>query len=233
MPGRYHQAMTRRLLVAVLLLLPLAAAPWAQKQSDEAKRIAEATEVFREIMDVADNAIPKTILGGAEALAVFPGTKKGAFGIGGTRGRGIISMRTKDGWSSPAFLTLTGVSFGLQIGGQETDLVLVINNKRGVETLVKNQFKLGADASVAAGPVGRDAQAATDLQMRAEILSYSRARGVFAGVSISGSTIRQDKDAHGRFYGKKLESRQILFEGAGGTPEPVTGWQAILRKYAS
>lgn len=226
-------AMSRRTLVLTCLALAVTVAvPQAQKKSEEAERVAEATEVFREIMAAEDKAIPKSILGRAEAIAVFPGTKKGALGIGGTRGRGIISLRGKGGWSSPAFLTLTGVSFGLQIGGQETDLVLVINNKRGVETLVKNQFKLGADASVAAGPVGRDAQAATDLQMRAEILSYSRARGVFAGVSINGSTIRQDRDAHERYYGKKLESRQILFDGQGGTPAPVPAWKAVLQKFA-
>lgn len=226
-------AMTRwTVALTTLAVALLVAAPRAQKASDEAKRVAEATEIFGEIMAAEDKAIPKSILGRAEAIAVFPGTKKGALGIGGTRGRGVISLRGKNGWSSPAFLTLTGVSFGLQIGGQETDLVLVINNKRGVETLVKNQFKLGADASVAAGPVGRDAQAATDLQMRAEILSYSRARGVFAGVSINGSTIRQDRDAHERFYGKRLESRQILFENLAGAPGPVPAWQAILRKFA-
>jgi lipid-binding SYLF domain-containing protein len=226
-------AMTRwTVALTTLAVALLVAAPRAQKASDEAKRVAEATEIFGEIMAAEDKAIPKSILGRAEAIAVFPGTKKGALGIGGTRGRGVISLRGKNGWTSPAFLTLTGVSFGLQIGGQETDLVLVINNKRGVETLVKNQFKLGADASVAAGPVGRDAQAATDLQMRAEILSYSRARGVFAGVSINGSTIRQDRDAHERFYGKRLESRQILFENLAGAPGPVPAWQAILRKFA-
>ena len=226
--------MTKRTLVmACLVLLASVAAPRAEKSSDEARRISDATEVFQEIMGAEDKAIPKSILGRAEAIAVFPGTKKGAFGVGGTRGRGIISLRGKDGaWSSPAFLTLTGVSFGLQIGGQDTDLVLVINNRKGVETLVKNQFKLGADASVAAGPVGRDAQAGTDLQMRAEILSYSRARGVFAGVSINGSTIRQDRDAHERFYGKPYLSRQILFDHAGGAPVPVPAWQAALRKFA-
>lgn len=225
--------MTRRSVVLTALAVTLlAAAPRAQKPSDEARRITEATEIFSEIMAAGDKSIPKSIIEGAQALAVFPGTKKGALGIGGQRGRGIISMRGANGWSSPAFFTLTGVSFGLQIGGQETDLILVINNKRGVETLTKNQFKLGADASVAAGPVGRDAQAATDLQMRAEILSYSRARGVFAGVSINGSTIRQDRDAHERFYGKRLESRQILFDGQGGSPEPVSAWRAALQKFA-
>jgi lipid-binding SYLF domain-containing protein len=220
------------LVIAALAVVALVAAPRAQKVSDEAKRISEATEIFAEIMSIEDKAIPKGIIGKAEAIAVFPGVKKGAFGIGGQRGRGIISVHGANGWSAPAFYTLTGVSFGLQIGGQETDLVLVVNNKRGIDTLTKNQFKLGADASVAAGPVGRDARAATDLQMRAEILSYSRARGVFAGISLSGSTVRQDVDAHQRFYGKRLEARQILFDNQGGTPGPVSAWQTILQKYA-
>ena len=120
------------------------------------------------------------------------------------RGRGILSARSsaQSGWSSPAFLTLTGGSFGLQIGGQAADIILVINGQRGLENLVSNQFKIGADAGIAAGPVGRDAQAATDIQLRAQILSYSRARGLFAGVTINGSTIRQDVDANQRFYGR-------------------------------
>jgi lipid-binding SYLF domain-containing protein len=148
------------------------------------------------------------------------------------RGRGVLSVRTPDGWSAPAFLTLTGGSFGLQIGGQAADIILVIYDRRGLEQLVDNQFKLGADASVAAGPVGREAQAGTDLRMRAQILSYSRARGLFAGVTINGSTIRADRDANERFYGTRLESRQILFERAAPTPDPVGAWLETLRRYA-
>jgi lipid-binding SYLF domain-containing protein len=148
------------------------------------------------------------------------------------RGRGILSGRTADGWSSPAFLTLTGGSFGLQIGGESADIILVINGDRGLQNLVSNQFKIGADAAIAAGPVGRDAQAATDLQLRAQILSYSRARGLFAGVTINGSTIRQDIDANQRFYGSRLTTRQIVFEGKAGSPEPVGLWRETLTKYA-
>jgi lipid-binding SYLF domain-containing protein len=148
------------------------------------------------------------------------------------RGRGMLSVRTADGWSPPAFFTLTGGSIGLQIGGQAVDIILVINDRRGLEQLVENQFKLGADAGVAAGPVGREAQAATDLQLRAQILSYSRARGLFAGVTVNGSTVRSDIDANERFYGKRLEAKQILFEGQSGTPATVAGWQEALKKYA-
>ena len=204
------------------------------KENGEAKRIAEATLVFKEIMDAGDSAIPAAILDKAEGIAVFPSTIKAGLVVGGQRGRGILSARGESGtWSAPAFLTLTGGSIGLQIGGQATDLILVIMNRRGLENLVRNQFKVGADASVAAGPVGRDAQAATDIQMRAQILSYSRARGVFAGVSITGSTIRQDTDANQRFYGKPYETKQIVFERLGGAPEPVAAWRDTLNKYSN
>jgi SH3 domain-containing YSC84-like protein 1 len=228
--------MIRPLAVSILLLSSLAfmASPRAQGnegRSEEAKRLTEASTAFAEIMGAGDKSIPKSILSKAAGIAVFPSVKKGGFGIGGTFGRGVLSVREDGSWSGPAFLTLAGGSFGLQIGVQATDLVLVIMNPRGLENLVRNQFKVGADASVAAGPVGRDAQAATDIQMRAQILSYSRARGVFAGVSINGTTIKQDKDANERFYRKPLETKQVVFERLGGAPDPVPAWRATLEKY--
>jgi lipid-binding SYLF domain-containing protein len=203
-------------------------------QSDEAKRVAEATVVLNEIMGTPDKAIPASILEKAEAIAVFPSLFKGGLLVGGQFGRGILSVRDRKSgtWSSPAFLTITGGSFGLQIGGQAVDLVLVVNDRRGLQQLVGNQFKVGADASVAAGPVGRDASAATDIQMRAKILSYSRTRGAFAGVSINGSTIRQDRDANERFYGTAYRTSQIVFDRLGGAPEPVAAWRDALTKYA-
>jgi lipid-binding SYLF domain-containing protein len=204
----------------------------ARQDSEEARRVRESATVFGEIMNAEDKAIPRAILGKAEAVAVFPSTVRAGFVIGGMRGRGVISARTGGGWSAPGFLTLTGGSFGLQIGGQAADIVLVITNRRGLENLVANQFTLGADAAVAAGPVGRDAKAATDAQLRAEILSYSRARGLFAGVTINGSTIRPDRDANERFYGKRLETKQIIFGPAPGTPAPVPLWLEALSKYA-
>ena len=136
-------------------------------------------------------------------------------------------------WSAPAFLTINGGSLGAQIGAQAIDLILVVNNRRGMEQLVDNQFKLGADVSVAAGPVGRDASAATDIQMRAQILSYSRTRGLFAGVTVNGSTIRQDRDANERFFGTPYRTRQIVFDRLGGAPEPVAAWREALTKYAT
>ena len=204
----------------------------ARQESDEARRVREAITVFGEIMAAEDKAIPRAIVGRAEGIAIFPSTIRAGFIVGGMRGRGIISARNEGRWSAPAFLTLTGGSFGLQIGGQAADLILVITNRRGLENLVANQFKLGADAAVAAGPIGRDAQAATDLQLRAEILSYSRSRGLFAGVTVNGSTVRQDRDANERFYGKRLETRQIIFGPAPGTPTPVPLWLDVLGRYA-
>ncbi len=159
---------------------------------------------------------------------------KAGFVVGGSRGRGLISVRDpKSGaWSSPAFLTITGGSIGFQIGVQEVDLVLVVQNRRGLEQLLKNQFKVGADASVAAGPVGRDASASTDIQMRAQILSYSRTRGAFAGVTLNGSTIRQDRDANERFYGIAYRTGQIVDQRLGGSPEPSGAWRAAVAKHA-
>jgi lipid-binding SYLF domain-containing protein len=217
---------------AVCLLALHPALPRAQKDDNEAKRVRDGATVFGEIMSAEDKAIPNAILGKAVGIAIFPDTIKAGLVVGGMRGRGVLSARGANGWSSPAFLTLTGGSFGLQIGGQAADIVLVINNQRGLENLVSNQFKIGADASVAAGPVGRDAQAATDIQLRAQILSYSRARGLFAGITINGSTIRQDVDANQRFYGKRLTTKQIVFDGQAGSPDPVGILRAALDRYA-
>jgi lipid-binding SYLF domain-containing protein len=225
-----------RLIVAttVALLAGVAAVPSARQDSDEARRVRDATAVFSEIMAAGDRGIPQSILGKAEGIAVFPSMVRGGFIVGGMRGRGILSSRNNGEWSAPAFLTLTGGSFGLQIGGQAVDLILVVNDRRGLENLVSNQFKLGADVAVAAGPVGRDAQAATDLQLRAQILSYSRSRGLFAGVTVNGSTVRQDRDANQRFYGKPLDTKAVVFgAGPGSQPEPAGAWLQVLDRYAA
>jgi lipid-binding SYLF domain-containing protein len=207
----------------------------AQKSAeDEVKRVTEATAVLEEIMGAADKAVPRAIMEKAEGIAVFPSMLKGGLVVGAQHGRGILSVRDKKtgGWSSPAFLTINGGSFGMQIGAQAIDLVLVVNNQRGLERLVANQFKIGADASAAAGPVGRDASASTDIQMRAQILSYSRSRGLFAGVTLNGSTIRQDRDANERFYGTAYRTGQIVFDGMGSSPDAAKAWQAALSNYA-
>ena len=211
-------------------------------QSDEAERIAKATQVFEEIMAVPEKAIPEKILSNADAIAVFPSTIKGGFGIGAHHGKGIVSRRNRETgtWTAPGFLSLTGGSFGAQIGGQALDLVLVVMNKNGLDSLMKSEFKIGGDASVAAGPVGRSAEASTDLMMKAEILSYSRARGLFAGVSLNGSVINEDEDANRDFYGRPVRNAQILDEsprpvGTSGSEPPassVTAWRNVLNKYA-
>ena len=221
------------LAAAVLAGLPAATLARQSDESDEARRVREASVVFGEIMTAEDDGIPRSLLGNAEGIAVFPGTLRAGFIFGGMRGRGIISARTESGWSAPAFLTLTGGSFGLQIGGRAVDLTLVINNRRGLENLVSNQFKLGADVAVAAGPLGREAEASTDLQLRAQILSYSRARGLFAGVTVNGSTVRQDQDANERFYGQRLGTQEIVFGAATvDQPAPVDVWLQTLDRYA-
>jgi lipid-binding SYLF domain-containing protein len=221
-----------RILTAVLGLV-IVAAPSSTAQSDEAKRIQDAITVLTEIMGAGDQTVPRGIMQKAEGIAVFPSLLKGGFIVGGQRGRGILSARDPQtgAWSSPAFLTITGGSVGAQIGAQAVDLILVVQNRRGLEQLVSNQFKIGADASVAAGPVGRDASASTDIQMRAQILSYSRTRGLFAGITLEGSTIRQDRDANDRFYGMGYRTGQIVFEGRGGSPAPASEWKGMLERY--
>jgi lipid-binding SYLF domain-containing protein len=201
--------------------------------TEESDRIKESVTVFSEIMGAPDNAVPSAILARAEGVAIFPGTIKGGFIIGAQHGRGILSARTTDrGWSAPAFMSVTGGSIGAQIGAQAVDIVLVVMNRRGLESLISNEFKFGADASVAAGPIGRDASAATDVQLRAEILSYSRARGLFAGVNLNGAAIRADTDANEKFYGKPYETRDIIFNMKEKAPAPAAEWQAALVKFA-
>jgi SH3 domain-containing YSC84-like protein 1 len=224
--------MKKLMWMAVIVALAGVTAAVPSAQSDEAERIREATTVLREIKNTPDVAVPKWVSEKAEAIAVFPSVKKGGLVVGGHFGRGILSAKSaKSGtWSSPAFLTLTGGSFGLQIGGEAIDLILVIMDRKGLEQLLKNQFKIGGDASVAAGPVGRDAEASTDIQMRAKILSYSRSRGLFAGVTLKGSTIRQDRDANERFYGRAYRSSEIALDRLGGAPDPVPAWRAELSR---
>ena len=228
--------MTRRLLPLLAILVALATLGInAQDAEDEIKRLTNAATVLDEIMGAADKAVPRSVMEKAEGIAVFPSLIKAGLGIGGQRGHGVLSVRNKNGgWSNPAFLTITGGSIGAQFGVQAIDLVLVINNQRGLEQLVKNQFKIGADAGVAAGPVGREASASTDIQLRAQILSDSRSRGLFAGVTLNGSTINQDRDANERFYKVGYRTGQIVFDGMGTAIDlaAVDTWKATLTKYA-
>ena len=219
------------LVAAIMMGLPVS----AYAQSDEADRIKEAGVILGEIMAAPDKSIPASVLDKAEAIAIFPSTIKGAFIVGAQRGKGIISVRdrTKGTWSSPAFMTLTGGSVGFQIGGQAVDIILVVQNRRGVENLLQNQFEIGGEASATAGPVGRDTSASTDIQLRAEILSYSRSRGLFAGVSLKGAALRQDQEANQKFYGSRFRTRDVVLDGKATMPQSqdaVNEWVATLRK---
>jgi lipid-binding SYLF domain-containing protein len=209
----------------------------ASAQSDQADRVREAGIILSEIMSASDKSIPTSILEKAAAIAVFPSTIKGAFIVGAQRGKGVISVRNADGtWSNPGFLTLTGGSFGFQIGGQAVDIVLVVMNPRGVENLLMNQFEIGGEASATAGPVGRDTAASTDLQLRAQMLSYSRSRGLFAGISLKGAAIRQDEDSNAVFYGSRFRTRDIVLDGKATqpqSPEAVALFHASLGKNAA
>jgi lipid-binding SYLF domain-containing protein len=205
-------------------------------QSDQAERIRHATTVLEEIMEAPDQAIPGSVLDKAEAIAIFPSTIKGGFVLSAHRGKGIISVRDRatNTWSPPAFLTITGGGFGAQIGAQAIDVVLVVMNRRGLENLLQNQFKIGAGAEATAGPVGRSAEASTDIQMRAQILSYSRSRGLFAGVSLNGAAIRQDRDGNEDYYGDPYRTRAIVLDKRAKVPanaEEVDAWWAALAKY--
>lgn len=214
----------RRLLwtAAALAGVLLTAAPPTAGANEEAARLDEAVTVLQEIMDAPDAAIPRAILDRAVGIAVFPSTVRAGFFVGGQRGRGFIAARDENtgAWSAPAFLTLTGGSIGLQVGAQSVDVILLIQNRRGLSRLLDNQFKLGGDASAVIGPVGRSLEASTDLQLTAEILSYSRTRGVFAGVTLGGATLRADRDANERFYGERLDSTDVVLNGETGDAMP-------------
>jgi lipid-binding SYLF domain-containing protein len=194
------------------------------KESKATDRVQAAADVLNDIQAAPDKGIPQEVLGSAECVAVVPSMLKGGFIVGAKYGRGIASCRTPKGWSAPAFFMLAGGSFGFQIGGQEVDLVMLIMNKDGMKRLLSSEFALGADASVAAGPVGRHAEGNTDWKMRAEVLTYSRARGLFAGVSLNGAQIKQDKDSTREFYGRMVPFRTSLI----GEIEPPPGANAFL-----
>lgn len=211
-----------------LLLFALIACNLSVAES-AAGRVESAATVLNEIMATPDKGIPEEILGSAKCIAVVPTLLKGGFVFGASHGRGVASCRLENGWSAPAPFTMTGGSFGLQIGGQAVDLVMMVMNERGMQALLSSKFKLGADASAAAGPVGRHAEGSTDWKMRAEVLTYSRARGLFAGVTVNGSSITQDEDATKELYGRMVPFKTIL-TGAVSTPAPAEPFVAAIRK---
>jgi lipid-binding SYLF domain-containing protein len=203
-----------------------------KSQSDIDKRIDASTKVLDEIMAVKDKAIPDKVMRSAKCIAVIPSMVKIAVGFGGNHGKGVATCRTESGaWSAPAPVTITGGSWGLQLGGQAIDLIMVVMNQSGMDHLLSSKFKLGADASAAAGPVGRDAGADTDIKMRSEVLTYSRARGLFAGVDLNGAALTQDKDETRLLYGKFVPFADIL----DGKIEPTAASRSFLsavRKYS-
>lgn len=203
-------------------------------QTAEEKRLKAATDVFKEIMSISDKAIPQDLLAKAECAVIIPGLLKGGFIVGGKWGRGFLTCRQSDGvgWKSPGAIRVEGGSVGFQIGGAETDVIMLIMNKAGAEKLLKSKFTLGGEASVAAGPVGRDTSAQTDAMMRAEILSWSRQRGVFAGIALQGGTLREDQGANGAMYGKKMTNRQVLEQNP-QTPAAASELLNELNRYSS
>jgi lipid-binding SYLF domain-containing protein len=220
-------------LLCLLVALASAQLSFATGDQKEVGRIKDAGQALKEILNIPDS-IPKDLLDRAECVIVMPSVKKLAIGVGGDYGRGVMVCRGGQhftgAWGAPAMYALEGANIGFQLGGQATDFVLLVMNPRGAESLMASKVKLGADAAAAAGPKGRDATAATDIVMRAEILSYSRSRGLFAGVSLDGSTLRPDNGANEKVYGRKLSVKEILREGKVGSPAAAHELDAVLAK---
>src|SRR5882762_4144568 len=229
------KAMPRFVLVLGTIVLLCSAMGWSVDQdkdkSEIEKRIDAASKVLTEVMATPDKAIPNKVMSDAKCLAIIPNMVKIAIGFGGSHGKGIATCRTPNGWSAPAPITITGGSWGLQLGGQAVDLVMVIMNDQGMQHLLASKFKLGAEGSAAAGPVGRDAGADTDWKMKAEVLTYSRARGLFAGIDLNGAAITQDRDETRVLYGNSLPFADIL-NGKAPAPESSEPFLAAVRKYA-
>src|SRR6266849_4970399 len=231
---RAGATLPRSLVVLGAGFLLLASIAWSadDKDSDVDKRVDAAAKVLTEIMGVPDKAIPDKVMREAKCIAVVPSMVKIAVGFGGSHGKGFATCRTENGnWSAPAPITITGGSFGLQLGGQAVDLVMVVTNDQGMQHLLASKFKLGADASAAAGPVGRDTGADTDWKMRAEVLTYSRARGIFAGIDLNGASITQDKDETRILYGSFMPFSDIL-GGKVQAPASSAPFLTAVRKYS-
>ena len=230
-----NKTMVRMLtgLVAIALVVLAARVSLADTKDTEDKRLRNSGRVLGEIMNIPDN-IPRNLLDKARCVVVIPSVLKAAFGVGGSYGRGAMVCRTghdfKGPWGAPSMMVLEGGSFGFQIGGQATDFVLLVMNDRGADSLLHSKVKLGADATAAAGPVGRAAEADTDASMRAEILTYSRARGAFAGVSLEGATLHPDNEGNEALYGHGVTAEQIVFSGSTATPQSANELVSILQK---
>jgi len=222
-----------RVRIAVLIAMVAGSIAFA-KENKTAQRLDEAATVISEIMDTPDKGIPQDLLDGAQCIIVVPGLKKGAFILGGKYGKGVVSCRKSGGtgWTAPASIRVEGGSVGLQIGGSESDVVMLVMNERGMQKLMESKFTLGGEGEVAAGPVGRNATAQTDAKMRAEMLSWSRSRGIFAGLSLQGATLRQDLDDNQELYGKAYETKDIL-TGNVAVPAAASKLISLLGKYSA
>jgi SH3 domain-containing YSC84-like protein 1 len=222
-------------VVASLLVLAISIQSLASQGSktDERERAQKAALAFQEIMSAPDQGIPQELLDRAQCVAVFPSVKKGGFIVGGQYGKGLISCRRDQGsWGSPAYFTIGGGSFGLQIGGQAVDLVLLVMNKSGLEGLLQDKFEIGAGAAVSAGPVGRNAHVSTDVLLKTQIISYSRSRGLFGGLELKGAVITQDKSANKDIYEQEVSAREIIVDGKVRTPTTIRIFPSALRKFS-
>jgi lipid-binding SYLF domain-containing protein len=221
----------KRITAFLLSVFLLGITAFAARDEKEEERVKDAGEVLKEILNIPDD-IPQDLIDKAECVVILPSVKKGAFGIGGSYGRGVMVCRGGEHftgkWGAPALYALEGVSIGFQLGGQATDFVLLVMNPKGARSLLSSKVKLGADASAAAGPKGRTAEGATDIVMNAEILSYSRNKGLFAGVSLEGSTLRSDGSANEKLYGRRLTAKEIIREGKVGIPASARGLVSLL-----
>ncbi len=218
----------------LILATTLALTPLLAIDNEPANRLDEAAVVFSEIMAAPDKSIPQDLLGNAHCIVIVPNLKTGAFFFGGKYGKGYLSCRNRKGagWSAPGTVRIEGGSVGFQIGGSSTDLIMLVMNERGADKLLSSKFTLGAEGSVAAGPVGRTATAQTDAQMKADILSWSRSQGLFAGLALEGATLRQDLDDNATLYGKKLENRYIVTQGV-PPPRAAAKLIAVLNRYSA
>ena len=222
-----NTSLRKKSLLAALAAVALLTGP-ARAGVTENERVQSATEVLRQLTQIPENAIPPSLLADAHGIAVIPGVIKAGFVVGGRYGKGVIAVRSASGWSNPAFIQIAGGSLGWQIGAQSTDLILVFKSRRSVENLAGGKVTLGADASVAAGPVGRRAEAATDAQLKAEIYSYSRTRGLFAGISLEGSAVTPDQNANADFYQGEVSPWDIFDNRVPSVPAPAQSFKDTL-----
>jgi lipid-binding SYLF domain-containing protein len=220
------------ILVCTALVMAVSSLAWSEDRENETKRVQAAASVLEEIMSTPDKGIPDDVMRSAVCVGVVPALKKGGFVFGAEYGKGVASCHNANGWSAPAPFKVAGGSWGLQIGGEAVDLVMLVMNDKGMQSLLSSKFKLGADASVAAGPVGRHAEGETDWKMKAEVLTYSRARGVFAGLTLSGAVIEQDQDATRAFYGGDKTFQSIL-KGQVPAPGGSAPFLAAVRKFSA